>query len=116
MKRTSLALILLASTGTAVGQSPGGFHGPSGVRVSTAAEIPGLPDDSHVQVTGYLVRSLGGDEYEFQDDTGTLIVEIDDDQWGGIEADPATRLQLTGELDIDPDKVELEVERVALAP
>ena len=43
-------------------------------------------------------------------------MEIDDDEWGDIEADPDTRLELTGEIDRDSDDVELDIEHVRVAP
>jgi uncharacterized protein YdeI (BOF family) len=43
-----------------------------------------------------------------------MIVEIDDDDWRGIEADPSTVVELTGEVDHDANEVELDVDRVTL--
>lgn len=109
-------LVMLLAAGAAAAESSGGFTGPDGVRAVTASEAKGLPDDARIQVTGYLVRSIGDEEYEFQDDTGALVVEIDEDEWGGAKVNPETRVELTGELDNDSNDVELDVEQVALAP
>ncbi len=93
-----------------------GFSGPGDQpRPSTAAEAANLPDDAEITVTGYIVRSLGDERYEFQDDTGTLVVEIDDDEWRGIEVTPQDLVELSGEIDHEGRSFELEVDRVRLS-
>ena len=114
MNRSMLALCLLAFAAGASAEAAGGFKGPGGVRSVTVAEAKNLPDDSQVKVTGRIVRSTGDEEYEFEDESGSMIVEIDDDDWRGIEADPSTVVELTGEVDHDANEVELDVDRLTL--
>ena len=48
---------------------------------------------------GRIVASLGDEKYTFQDATGSVMVEIDDDEWHGITVTPETNLEISGELD-----------------
>lgn len=93
----------------------GGFKGPDNYRLVTVAEVAGLPDDAPVRLEGFIVKSLGDEEYEFQDDTGTLVVEIDDEDWGGLEATPELRVQVHGEIDQERQKVELDADGIRAA-
>lgn len=113
MYRT-LPLIALCGAAVAANADPqnGGFRGPDNYQLVTIAETADLPDDSAVRLEGFIVRSLGDEEYEFRDDTGTLIVEIDDDDWGGLEVTPDVRVQLHGEIDQERQSVELDVDDI----
>ncbi|HEX7034623.1 MAG TPA: NirD/YgiW/YdeI family stress tolerance protein [Pseudomonadales bacterium] len=108
--RTLLAVLALAAA-SAAGHANAQGDDPQNVRTVTAAEASDLPDDTHVRVEGRIVRSLGDEEYEFRDHTGTMRVEIDDDIWNG-QIDPNRRVVLIGELDQDASDVEVEVNRV----
>ena len=113
MKHT---FVLLALSAAAVAAHADGFNGPGNKpRAATAVEVADLPDEAEVVLTGYIVRALGDERYEFQDDSGTLTVEIDDDEWRGIEVNPQDQVELAGEVDHDDGNVELEVDHVRLA-
>ncbi|HNP35635.1 MAG TPA: NirD/YgiW/YdeI family stress tolerance protein [Woeseiaceae bacterium] len=105
----SIAAAAQADTGA------GGFQGPDGRSLVTAAEVEGLADDTQVRLLGYIVRKTGDEEYEFKDDSGTLIVEIDDDDWRGVNVSPGDKVQLTGEVDKEWNRTEVEVDSVQLA-
>jgi uncharacterized protein (TIGR00156 family) len=64
----ALALVAL----TAHAQS-GGFSGPDNRRAVTTAEIAALDDDTSVRLVGYVVESVGDEEYTFRDETGTIV-------------------------------------------
>lgn len=110
MKHGLTALALCTVALAAGAQETGGFSGPDNVRSVSAADAAGLPDDSDISVTGYIVRSLGDEKYEFRDDSGTLTVEIDDDEWRGAEVTPDVRVELRGELEQESEGPELEVD------
>jgi uncharacterized protein (TIGR00156 family) len=105
---------VLASDDTGPAAQGGGFTGPDAVRLVTVAEAIALPDDSVAKVQGVIVRSLGDEKYEFRDNSGTVTVEIDSDDWRGVEATPDVKLELLVEVDRDFRKVELDVESVRL--
>lgn len=90
----------------------GGFIGPDNLRLVTVAEALELPDDSHVKVQGRIVRAIGDEKYEFTDDSATIVVEIDDDDWNGVEATPDLLVEVIGEIDRDWNGNELDVDSV----
>lgn len=108
-------LVLVAST-TLAADPAGGFKGPDELQLTTAASAAGKPDDTPVKLQGYIVKSLGDERYEFRDETGTLVVEIDHDDWRGVEATPETRIELRGEIDKEWNKVEVDADSVRLVP
>ena len=113
MYRT-LPLIALCGFAAAAHADPGtsGFQGPDNFRPITVAEAAGLADDTPVRLEGFIVHALGDEKYEFRDDTGTLIAEIDDDDWRGVDVTPELRVQLRGEVELERQGVELDVDGV----
>lgn len=114
---TIAGLALYAAT-TVAAEPAGGFEGPDSLRLVTAAEASQLADDTAVKLQGFIVRALGDDKYEFRDDSGTITVEIDREDWGGVKATPQDRIELRGEIDRDrrPARVEVDVDSVHLLP
>ena len=102
MKKTILALLAaVAVIATAQAQTGGGFAGPGpgGNAATTIKEALKLRDESMVVLQGRIVASLGDEKYTFQDATGSVMVEIDDDEWRGITVTPDTTIEIVGELD-----------------
>ena len=58
----------------------GGFTGP-GLSVSTVAEANKMSDDQPVVLVGQIQQSLGDEKYLFKDASGTITIEIDDEDW-----------------------------------
>ena len=114
MRPATFALFSLVISGAAEAQT-GGFSGPDNRRVVTVVEAAAMPDDSNVRLVGYVTEVVGSEEYLFQDETGTIVVEIDADDWNGVDVTPALRVQLSGEVDRERDRVEIEVDSVQLA-
>ena len=113
---TGTALALGAFAAVADEPASGGFRGPDNLQLVTAAEASKLGDDTAVKLQGYIVRELGDEKYEFKDDKGTLVVEIDGEDWRGVEATPETRVELRGEIDKEWNRTEVDVDSVRLAP
>ncbi|MDR1039242.1 MAG: NirD/YgiW/YdeI family stress tolerance protein, partial [Deltaproteobacteria bacterium] len=118
----SLAIAALAFCGTAFAQG-GGFQAPppqtsgggftgGGDPTVTVEQAKNMRDDSDVRLTGKIVQHLGKDKYLFLDGTGDVVVEIDHDKWGGVNATPETSVVLYGEVDRDWNGVEIDVDRV----
>jgi uncharacterized protein (TIGR00156 family) len=80
----------------------------------TVAEAKEQSEERAIKVQGYIVKSLGDEKYELQDDSGTIVVEIDDEDWRGVEVTPTDRVELSGEIDKEWNEVELEAESVKL--
>ena len=56
--------------------------------VVTVEQVRAMPDDSPVIIRGYLLRQNGENSYVFQDTTGTINLEIDAEDWGGLTISP----------------------------
>jgi len=89
----------------------GGFSGP-GIHVSTVQQAKALRDDSHVVLKGHIIRSLGDEKYLFKDVTGTITVEIDDEDWRGTQVTPSDLVEISGELDKEWNKIEIDVSQI----
>ncbi len=91
----------------------GGFQGP-GLSTSTVAEALKMGDDTAVVLEGKIEQSLGGERYMFSDNTGSVTVEIDDDDWRGLTVTPNDTVVIRGEVDKDFFKTEIDVDAIEL--
>ncbi len=69
---------------------------PKQVTVKQALE---MKDDSIVIVNGKIIESLGDEEYIFQDNTGKIQIEIDDDFFNFVKINPQNDVIIEGEID-----------------
>lgn len=116
MKRILLLSTLSTAALAAFAAHADGFTGPGENRQPiTVIEVEQLKDETEVTLVGYIVKALGDETYEFRDDTGTLLVEIDDDEWNGVEATPTLQVELTGEIDREWREAGVEVDSIRLA-
>ena len=109
MKTTLLALFAIfitiisahAELVSSPAQPTGGFVGPRAPSMApiTIKQALSMKDDSIVVLTGKIVNSLGDEKYTFQDSTGQITIEIDDEDWHGIKVTPENTLEIVGELD-----------------
>ena len=93
-------------------QGYGGGFVDNGASVSAATPIKEalrMRDESYVTVRGNIVKRLTDDKYLFRDSTGEIVVDIDNEDWGGVTAGPQDTLELSGEIDRDFNKVEIDV-------
>ena len=67
--------------------------------VMTVEEVRGLSDNTPVVVRGYLLRQNGENSYVFQDNTGTINLEIDEEDWNGVTVSPTDMVEVWGEVD-----------------
>lgn len=94
-------------------QQAGGFQGP-GLAPSSVAEALKLNDDTPVVLVGQIEKSLGDEKYLFKDASGSVTVEIDNEDWRGVTITPKDTIVLQGEIDKDFFKTEIDVDSVAL--
>ncbi len=99
--------------------SYGQFQGPGTTdRTYTVKEIKDNASrldrmDTLVKVQGLIVMQISKDTYEFKDNTGTILVEIDKKKLPAKPFDDKTELILIGEVDHDMlEPLELEVEEL----
>ena len=115
---TSLALVL-GLAGNAMAQQPasvrGGFQGP-GLTVMTVSEALKLNDDAPVKLSGKIEKSLGNEKYLFKDATGSITIEIDDEDWNGVTVGPDDIVEIRGEVDTHWNKpTDIEVDSIAIS-
>ncbi|CAD5106088.1 NirD/YgiW/YdeI family stress tolerance protein [Zestomonas carbonaria] len=114
MKRQALALLFVPLLSTAA-FAAGGYTGPGNTpQVTTVAAALEAADDTPVVLTGQIVKRIKGDKYEFKDATGTIQVEIDDDDWPPQAISETAKVKLTGEVERDMIGREIDVDIVEL--
>ena len=118
MKKLFLTLCALGIfSGVAQAQLTGGFEGPTAYSSTpiTIQQALSLADDSIVILQGHIINNLGDEKYTFQDATGQVVVEIDDEKWMGVKVTPADTVEILGEVDkefIGRDKIDVKTIRV----
>lgn len=123
MKLTHLPLIAAAGLFSTITLAAG-YTGPgsdakpaaAAAQVTTVKQAQSAHDDTPVVLEGVITKRIGGEHYEFKDATGSIEVEIDNDDWpAGAAVSENTKVRLTGEVDhhklkatdIDVDRVEV---------
>ena len=117
MKKISmLALSGLLAFGTAHAEfqqtttqsAKGGFISDS-EPIVTVKQVMEMRDDVPVIVQGHIVQRMGDETYLFEDNTGSIRVEIDNDEWRGQTVTPTDTIKLYGEVDRGIFKTEIDV-------
>ena len=80
--------------------------------IVTVAQAKKMRDDTPVIVQGNIVQRMGDEKYLFRDGTDSVIVEIDDEDWGGVEVRTSDTVKLYGEVDAGLFKTEIDVDRI----
>lgn len=98
MKKTALALALMAAAAASFAQyaGPGSTPAPASVQAILAHPV----DNQHVTLRGKIVRQLRGDKYIFSDGTGEIRVDIDDHLFPkGQPIAASTTVEIVGKVD-----------------
>lgn len=80
--------------------------------VVTVKQVNEMRDDVPVIVQGHIVQRLGDEKYLFEDATGSITVEIDDDEWRGQTITPSDTVRMSGEVDRGIFKTEIDIDSV----
>ncbi|MNY29622.1 hypothetical protein D3C86_1636740 [compost metagenome] len=83
--------------------------------MTTVAAANDAADDAPVVLQGFVVKKLNNDDkYEFKDTTGTITVEIDNEDLPAVPFNEKSKVKLTGEVEkhllsreVDVDLVEV---------
>ena len=79
----------------------------------TVAKAKTLKDETGVSLTGSIVRHVAGDEFEFKDATGSIMLDIDDDLWQPMQLKAGDRIRVMGEVDTHRSKAtDIEVIKI----
>ena len=129
---TAAAVLALSASAVAIAQ-PAGYTGPSNAPKAAAqgaysgpTNVPLMTvkqlldtgrDDQVARLQGRIISFEGDERYTFEDATGRIIVEIDDEDFpAGQTISAEQRVELVGEFDKGLRKTEFEVDRVILLP
>lgn len=114
MKSLSLLAALVSVLGMAAA-AQAGFVGPSNSEKATVAQAKEMADDTYVVLQGTIESSLGDEKYLFKDATGTIRVEIDDEDWQGLTVTPKDKVEIKGEVDTHLTKpADIDVDSITL--
>ena len=105
MKKLLLATVLGLTSITAMAA-------PLDMGSMTVKEALDAKDDTFGILEGTLVKSLGDEKYEFQDATGTMTVEIDNDLRQHIQLQANQPVKLIGEVESEFMGNEFDVDRI----
>lgn len=113
MSNKAAAVLLLASLVSTGAMAA--YTGPGAdAQITTASAVKDAQEGAKAQLTGKLTKSLGDEKYQFQDESGEVIVEIDDDLLRNIQIDENTPVVLVGEVDDDWNGQEVEIDVISL--
>lgn len=104
------AAAVVFSTPAMARNSDGGFVD---INVITVEEAKNMNDDAYVILQGYITDRNGDEKYVFQDKTGSITVEIDDDDWDGVDVSPADLVEIQGKIDKGWTAVEIDVDTIS---
>ncbi len=119
---------LLAASAFAIGQpagyagpgakpAPGAYAGPTSVPLMKVKDLLDKgKDEQYARLQGRLLSHKGGEDYEFADASGKMIVEIDARLFpAGVSIDQNTLVELSGEFEKETfDDPSFEVEQLKL--
>jgi len=106
-----VVMLLGSSITLSAQQHGGGFTGP-GAQAVSVQEAKNLRDDAPVILRGTILRFLGDERYLFSDNTGTIVVEIDDKLWIGFSVSENELVEIRGEVDRELLRVEIDVKSI----
>lgn len=74
-------------------------------------------DDQAVILYGYLTQQISAEKYIFSDGQQSIQVEIDEDDFRGLQIDEKTHIKIIGKIEKDfLQSPEIEVELIQIAP
>ena len=86
---------------------------PENVVVETVADAKDKADDTLVVLQGQIVKALGDDKYQFTDETGEIILDIDQEDFDGVTVTEGEIIQITGDIDKEMMKpAEVDVKQI----
>lgn len=107
---------LLLSGAAYSGMASSDSHSAEAKPLSKISAVQNMPDDSMVYIQGYITQNLGDEMYVFQDDTGSMNIEIDDELMAGNTTSPTTIVWIAAEVNKEGDITSLEAEEIQFMP
>lgn len=72
-------------------------------------EVVSLPDNSPVTMQGKITKNMGDNIYVFEDSSGTIMLEIDEEDWNGKTVRVDDIVTVYGNVDKGSDYTEIDV-------
>lgn len=118
MKISATLCALLISCALATG-AHAMFDGPDKTKnpVTTTKEASSAKEDTFVLIEGNILEQVGDELYMFEDSSGTIYVEIDDEIWPyDLIITPEILVEIQGSVDKDSKKSDatIEADRVSV--
>ncbi|MFI3242106.1 MAG: NirD/YgiW/YdeI family stress tolerance protein [Alphaproteobacteria bacterium] len=110
---TSFMALGITFQANAMDSQKGGFVSEA-PQTATVVEALEMPDDTKIVMVGQIIEALGDEKYIFKDASGQTEVEIDEDNWNGVNATPETVVIIEAEIDKGMFATEIEVDSVKL--
>ena len=80
--------------------------------VWTVTEVMSLPDDTPVVMRGYITKNMGNNIFVFEDDSGTIMLEIDEEDWNGNTVRVDDVVTVYGNVDQGTNYTEIDVSSI----
>ncbi len=116
MKKILLTMTLvlsLFSINAMASGNEGGFYNPSAA-TTKVKDLAQKNDNDFVILQGNIQQETGEDIYVFSDGSGTINIEIDNDDWNGQTITPQDIVLIKGQVDKDGNLIEIDVDEVQL--
>ena len=84
--------------------------------ISQVSDVNNMPEDATVYIQGYLIQNLGNEMYMFQDESGTIAIEIDDGLLASNTVAPNALVWIAAEVNKDGQVTSLEAEEIQFLP
>ena len=78
----------------------------------SVTEVVEMPDNTPVVMRGRIKQSMGEQMYLFEDSTGTIMLEIDEEDWNGNTVRVDDMVTIYGNVDKDGRVAEIDVTAV----
>ena len=80
--------------------------------VWTVTEVMNLPDNTPVVMRGYITKNMGNNIFVFEDDSGTIMLEIDEEDWNGNTVRVDDIVTVYGNVDQGTNYTEIDVSSI----
>ena len=89
-----------------------GVQAKNTMPTNSVLEVMTFQDDTPVVLRGKIDKSLGHGKYQFSDQTGTIILDIDDEVIGNTQIINEDIIEIHGEVDKGWFSTEVDVEEI----
>ena len=80
--------------------------------VWSVTEVVSLPDDTPVVMRGRITKNMGNNIFVFEDGSGTIMMEIDEESWNGNTVRVDDIVTVYGNVDKGSNYTEIDVESI----